>query len=731
MELDRRGVGRLRGGEPPLRRSGRRERRPERSGLDPRLPPDARARPPARLPAATRGSRSSSTFRSRPYDLFRILPWDRELLRGLLACDLVGFHFSRLRVELPRLRRAAARRARRPRARAGRARRSAPCRSAAFPLGIDYDVVREARARGAARRARPARSGSCSASIGSTTRRACPRGSAPSSACSSCIPSTASASCCSRSRSRARRGHRVPAPQARGRRAGRAASTAASARAAGRRSTTSTARCAPERLAALYRDADVALVTPLRDGMNLVAKEFVACQVERAGRAGAVALAGAAESMHEALQVNPYNVDARGRGAAPRARRSDPPSASRACARSSAASDATTCTPGSTSFLAAAASPPAIRSARAARGRRAPGSARFARGCAGRAVPRLRRNARRDRAPSRRGAALEPDARSAARLRSRARTRRSRSSAAARSKTCAATVALAAPRVRRQPRPRDRRARPASRSRIPTSATTRSERRALASALARSQAARRLGRGEGRFAHAALPRGAVRAPHAARAERRARSITHAGFQARDALCAVEARPPIGWDKGHAVLHVLRERHGPAWSEQRCASSTPATTTPTRMRSARSRVSAPRSASGAPSVRRARSGACPTWTPSRRCCAGSPSVRDRRAGGALPDCEAPAPDWYWLTRFVLLRLLTTKKDSSTGTCPPSCATSKPPRSSSRRSCASCSRAWRVTRSPERRRRSTDFPDLRERPHEPPHAAADGTWHYFGQ
>ncbi len=48
-------------------------------------------------------------------------------------------------------------------------------------------------------------------------------------------------------------------------------------------------------------------------------------------------------------------------------------------------------------------------------------------------------------------------------------------------------------------------------------------------------------------------------------EARAR-IQDAGFQARDASCAVEARPPIGWDKGHAVLHVLRARYGPAWSE---------------------------------------------------------------------------------------------------------------------------------------------------------------------
>ena len=43
------------------------------------------------------------------------------------------------------------------------------------------------------------------------------------------------------------------------------------------------------------------------------------------------------------------------------------------------------------------------------------------------------------------------------------------------------------------------------------------------------------------------------------------AIQQAGFQARDAHCAIEARPPIGWDKGHAVLHILRSRYGPAWS----------------------------------------------------------------------------------------------------------------------------------------------------------------------
>jgi trehalose-phosphatase len=50
-------------------------------------------------------------------------------------------------------------------------------------------------------------------------------------------------------------------------------------------------------------------------------------------------------------------------------------------------------------------------------------------------------------------------------------------------------------------------------------------------------------------------------------ERAREIITAAGFQARDAHAAVEARPPIGWDKGRAVLHILRECNGPAWSSE--------------------------------------------------------------------------------------------------------------------------------------------------------------------
>ena len=63
-----------------------------------------------------------------------------------------------------------------------------------------------------------------------------------------------------------------------------------------------------EELCAFYRAADVALITPLRDGMNLVTQEFVAA----AGDSGVLVLSeltGAAYLLPEALQVNPYDQE--------------------------------------------------------------------------------------------------------------------------------------------------------------------------------------------------------------------------------------------------------------------------------------------------------------------------------------------------------------------------------------------------------------------------------------
>jgi len=68
-----------------------------------------------------------------------------------------------------------------------------------------------------------------------------------------------------------------------------------------------------ERLAAWYRAADIALVTPLRDGMNLVAKEYVACHPEGDGVLVLSEFAGAAHELKDALLVNPYEPENIGR----------------------------------------------------------------------------------------------------------------------------------------------------------------------------------------------------------------------------------------------------------------------------------------------------------------------------------------------------------------------------------------------------------------------------------
>jgi trehalose 6-phosphate synthase len=63
-------------------------------------------------------------------------------------------------------------------------------------------------------------------------------------------------------------------------------------------------------LLGLMRHARVGLVTPIRDGMNLVAKEYVAAQDPQAPGALVLStMAGAAQELTEAVLVNPYDVD--------------------------------------------------------------------------------------------------------------------------------------------------------------------------------------------------------------------------------------------------------------------------------------------------------------------------------------------------------------------------------------------------------------------------------------
>jgi trehalose 6-phosphate synthase len=62
-------------------------------------------------------------------------------------------------------------------------------------------------------------------------------------------------------------------------------------------------------MAAMFKAADVMVVTPLRDGMNLVAKEYVACRDDEDGALVLSEFAGAADELRQAFMVNPYDID--------------------------------------------------------------------------------------------------------------------------------------------------------------------------------------------------------------------------------------------------------------------------------------------------------------------------------------------------------------------------------------------------------------------------------------
>ncbi len=64
-----------------------------------------------------------------------------------------------------------------------------------------------------------------------------------------------------------------------------------------------------EEMAALYLAADVMLVTPLRDGMNLVAKEYVAARYDEGGTLVLSEFTGAADELAGAYLVNPHDIE--------------------------------------------------------------------------------------------------------------------------------------------------------------------------------------------------------------------------------------------------------------------------------------------------------------------------------------------------------------------------------------------------------------------------------------
>jgi trehalose 6-phosphate synthase len=65
-----------------------------------------------------------------------------------------------------------------------------------------------------------------------------------------------------------------------------------------------------EDLLAHFRACDIAFITPLKDGMNLVAKEYCACRIDQDGTLILSQFAGAAEQLKpDALLVNPYDIE--------------------------------------------------------------------------------------------------------------------------------------------------------------------------------------------------------------------------------------------------------------------------------------------------------------------------------------------------------------------------------------------------------------------------------------
>jgi len=242
-----------------------------------------------------------------PYDIFRLLPWDRELLRGLLACDLIGFHVPNYAQNfLDCVERRLGSRVDRRSMVVEHGDRAVQVGS--FPIGIDFHDFEE-RAHQAPAQPETARERVVLGIDRLDYTKGIPERIRSFERLLELHPEYREHAVLlqltvpSRSQVAEYRDLKREIDGLVGELNGRFATASWSPIRYLYRS------ISPERLAALYRDADVALVTPLRDGMNLVAKEFVASQVSDPGVLVLSRLAGAAETMREALLVNPYDVD--------------------------------------------------------------------------------------------------------------------------------------------------------------------------------------------------------------------------------------------------------------------------------------------------------------------------------------------------------------------------------------------------------------------------------------
>jgi trehalose 6-phosphate synthase/phosphatase len=494
-----------------------------------------------------------------PYDIFRLLPWDRELLRGLLAADLVGFHVrSYARNFLDCVERSLGARVNHADGLVEYGDHTTRVR--AFPIGIDFDLF-ESLALAAPAQPETERERVVLGVDRLDYTKGIPERMLSVERLFELHPEhrekvvLLQLTVPSRSQVAEYKFLKREIDELVGRINGRFATAGWSPIRYLYRSVDQ------QRLCSLYRDAEVALVTPLRDGMNLVAKEYVACQVANPGVLVLSKLAGSAQTMREALRVNPYDID----GTAEAIHR-------------------------------------ALDMDEAERGSR---------------IAALRRRERRDNieawvrsfleAADRERAELHPlgDAEFEAWLGEFLQSYRLALFLDYDGTLCPLqdhpSMAKLSPAMRR--------ALNGCASRADTKVAVVSG-RALADVtaivdhpgliFAGNHGLEIEGENFPRFVHEDLVHYRHRAEELARSLenlavdgawteakgptltyhyravpppnresliQEAQNIIHeAGYQARDAHQAVEARPPIGWDKGRAVLHVLRSLYGPAWSE---------------------------------------------------------------------------------------------------------------------------------------------------------------------
>ena len=265
----------------------------------------------ARLPQARIGFFLHIPFPSS--EVFRILPWRREILHGLLGADLLGFHtFSYLRHFVTSLLHVEGVETQVDRVRVD----ERDVHLGVFPMGIDSarfaalagdpEVVdcRQGHPAGSGRPPHPARRRPARLHQGHPAPPASRRVAARNA-------TRACATNCATSRWRCRRAAKWT-PISASRRQVEETVGRINGKLGTLRSTPvhyMYQSVSQRKLVALYRAADVMLVTPLRDGMNLVAKEYVASRVDDDGVLVLSEFAGAVAELDGAITVNPYDVE--------------------------------------------------------------------------------------------------------------------------------------------------------------------------------------------------------------------------------------------------------------------------------------------------------------------------------------------------------------------------------------------------------------------------------------